>query len=183
VSEESVKVASLVEKLAGWVESQPEYPYLFLADRGRRKRAATIVAKRLLLIPAITPDPNSVDRATYRKQNRAVQKFVAGMKTQMSEKAARQERQAAKMKQRYAALSMERTHELALKFNAEFDRRVAMLEAARAELAAAEAAQYDGDEFQYADEDGPLTNMTLGAVVQEEGAVDEGDTVDSLTLE
>jgi hypothetical protein len=174
VSEESVKVASLVEKLAGWVESQPEYPYLFLADRGRRKRAASIVAKRLLLIPAITPDPAGTDRATYRKQNRTVQHMVAGFKTQMSEKQARQQRAAEKMKRRYAALSMERAHELALGFNAEYDRRLAMLAAAQAELEAAEAAQYEGDEFQY--EEGTFT--------PEEGAVDvEADTVDSLTLE
>lgn len=51
MTEEQVKVSSLVERLAAWCEQQPEYPYLFLADRARRRRAATIVSRTLLTLP------------------------------------------------------------------------------------------------------------------------------------
>lgn len=151
MSEESVKVASLVEKLAGWVEAQPEYPYLFLADRARRKRAARIVAERLLLIPAIKPDPAGTDRATYRKQNQAVSHVVGGFKAKMSKHEQRMAADALKMKHRYAALGIERAHELALRFNAEFDQRVAMLAEMQRQVdeGVSPEPDYDGPAFEY----------------------------------
>jgi hypothetical protein len=145
VSEESIKVASLVEKLAGWVAQQPEYPYLFLADRGRRKRAARIVANRLLLIPSITPDPGTVDRETFRKQQRAVNGFVGGMKTKMSKSEQRMLAQAEKSRRRYQSLSVERAHELALREDQERTAQRLAIEAMEAELAKAAEQQPEVD--------------------------------------
>jgi hypothetical protein len=160
-STESVKVASLVEKLAAWVEAQPEYPYLFLADRGRRKRAASIVAKRLLLIPAIEPDPKGVDRETYRKQSRAVNHMVGGYKAKMSKREERIWREARKTRARYAGLSLERAHELALRFNEEFDRRAALL--VEMQAAVDEGSPYEGEGFEYAEaEDGSGSADAVG---------------------
>lgn len=147
MSEESVKVASLVEKLAGWVEAQPEYPFLFLADRGRRKRAATIVARRLLLIPTIAPDPNGVDRETAQKRDAAIKKVIGGFKTQMSEKQRRELAKAEAMRRRYGKLSIERAHELALRLNADVDAQANMV--AEMERLVADGEAYDGPEFEY----------------------------------
>ena len=162
MSEESIRVASLVEKLAGWVQQQPEYPYLFLADRGRRKRAARIVANRLLLIPSITPDPGTVDRETFRRQQRAVNHAVGGFKTKMSKREQRMLREAEKSRRRYTALSVERAHELALREDQERTAQRLMVEAMEAELAKAAEEQHEVDLSQ--------------AVVLEEGEQDGVDT-------
>lgn len=151
MSEESVKVASLVEKLAGWCEQQPEYPYLFLADRARRKRAARIVAERLLLIPSIKPDPAGVDRASSAKQQADVKRVVGKMKTNIHRRITKAEAKAQKDRARYMRLSLERAHELALRFNELYDQEVERRALAIAEMErlVAEGQNYEGPEFEY----------------------------------
>jgi hypothetical protein len=145
MSEESIKVASLVEKLSAWVANQPEYPYLFLADRARRKRAARIVAERLLLIPSITPDPSGVDRATHRRQQAAVNGYVGGIKTKMSKRQQRMLADAEKSRKRYMRLSVERAHELALRVDQEMTAQRLAVEAMEAELEKAAEEQHEVD--------------------------------------
>ena len=145
MSEESIKVASLVEKLSAWVSQQPEYPYLFLADRARRKRAARIVAERLLLIPSIEPDPAGVDRASHRRQQQAVSQVVGGFKTQMSKRQERMLRDAEKSRRRYMSLSVERAHELALRVDQQLTAQRLAVEAMEAELEKAAEAQHEVD--------------------------------------
>lgn len=145
MSEESIKVASLVEKLAGWVSQQPEYPYLFLADRARRKRAARIVAERLLLIPSITPDPGTVDRETFRRQQRAVNQAVGGFKTKVSKRQQRMLAEAEKSRRRYMRMTVERAHELALREDAERTAQRLLIAAMEAELEKAAEEQHEVD--------------------------------------
>ena len=102
---EQQQVSALVERLAAWVEQQPEYPMLFLADRAKRKRAATIVAKRLMLLPSV---PAEVSRSDRRQAQARLQGLIRPYKVAMSKRSQRQRAEAEKQRRRYARLSQER---------------------------------------------------------------------------
>lgn len=151
MSEEGVRVAALVEKLAAWVEQQPEYPYLFLADRGRRRRAARIVANRLLLIPTVAPDAAAVDRKSQRDAQRRVIKLVSKAKRDWSKRQNRLMAKAQRDRARYARLGDERRAVLEERARVVRERQAEMVAAMEAELekaqqeAATEAAIMEGD--------------------------------------
>lgn len=108
---EAETTTELVERLGRWVEQQPEYPFLFLADRQRRRRAARIVAYRLMVLPSVPAE--SPGRANYRKQAHAIGKQVSKFKVQMSAKAAKQRAKAERDRRRNARLSQRRLMEVA----------------------------------------------------------------------
>jgi hypothetical protein len=120
MSEEKA-VSELVERLSRWVVQQPEYPYLFLADRGRRKRAARVVAYRLLILPSAPPQPEAANRANIRRvkqgQSQAIGAMVGKVKKKVSRLEAKQQRDRA----RYRRLGVRRAAELAFAENAARD--------------------------------------------------------------
>lgn len=127
---EQVSTAALVEKLAGWVEQQPEYPMLFAADRALRRRAARIVAYRLMVLPTVPASgPNRAERRAARER---VATMVGDFKTKLSKRQQRLAREQQKMRDRYARLSAARIQELvdraysdAYETNAKYDKLAA----------------------------------------------------------
>ena len=104
-------VSDLVERMAGWVEQQPEYPILFLADRARRRRAARIVAYRLMVLPAVpatSPGRKNIRAATQQTKDR-----MGSFMTQLSKRRERLKHKAERDRARYRRLSMRRAIELA----------------------------------------------------------------------
>jgi hypothetical protein len=113
---ETKAVSDLVERLAGWVEQQPEYPLLFLADRPRRRRAARIVAYRLMVLPAVpaTSPGRANIRSAVRGQTGRMGKFMG----QLSKRRERLKHKAERDRARYRRLSMRRAVELAYREDA-----------------------------------------------------------------
>ena len=106
-------VSDLVERMAGWVEQQPEYPILFLADRARRRRAARIVAYRLMILPAVPS--TSPGRKNIRTNAKFVGKRMGSMMANMAKRRERLKHKAERDRARYRRLSMRRAAELAFK--------------------------------------------------------------------
>jgi hypothetical protein len=138
--DERTAVRDLVERLGAWVEQQPEYPYLFLADRQRRKRAATIVAHRLLILPAVPA--GKANRKVKRGATKNVQRQIGGFRTSISRRRERMLTKALRDQRRYRRLSYERSWELALRENSARDALAAAI-AAEAEAAQANEPQED----------------------------------------
>lgn len=111
--DERQQVSSLVERLGAWVVQQPEYPYLFLADHARRKRAATIVAKRLMLLPVQPPETEYANRKERRDYNARVTGAIGQVRTNLSRKRERMQAKAERDRRRFRRLSMLRLMELA----------------------------------------------------------------------
>lgn len=110
-TEESAMV-SLVEKLAAWVEAQPEYAVLFLAGRARRRRAARIVAYRLFILPTVKPQ-TEWNRKSARKAVRTVRKMNGAKLARFKRRNARLEQKYQTQFERYARMSVRRMNRLA----------------------------------------------------------------------
>lgn len=104
-------VNDLVERLAAWLEQQPEYPVLFLADRRTRRRAARIVAYRLMTLP--TASPQGMNRAETRKVVKRVKREAGRARAGLSARRQRLLLQAERNKRRYLRLQEERLLDLA----------------------------------------------------------------------
>jgi len=117
VAEEEKVVSELVERLSRWVVQQPEYPYLFLADRGRRKRAARVVAYRLLILPSAPPQPEAANRANVRKVKQAQGAMIGQVMGSVKKKVRRIEAKQERDRNRYRRLGMRRAAELAFAEN------------------------------------------------------------------
>lgn len=111
-SEQSA-VTSLVERLAGWVEQQPEYAFLFQADRARRRRAARIVAYRLFILPTMPPDVNGWNRKTARSVMQGMKKVNGRKLARLKARRAREEAKYQTQFERYARLSVKRMNQMA----------------------------------------------------------------------
>ena len=98
------------EKLTNWLQQQPEYPVLFLADRPARRRAARSLAKAVLTIP--TAEHEGPNRRERRKLYVAQTRAIGQLKTELSKRQQRMMREAEKQRRRYARLSEERLVEL-----------------------------------------------------------------------
>lgn len=109
---EQQAVTALVEKLAAWVEQQPEYPFLFQADRARRRRAARIVAYRLFILPTVAPQTEWNRKAIRSALSR--KRVLNGRKlSQLKRRRAREEQKYTTQFERYARMSVRRMNQLA----------------------------------------------------------------------
>lgn len=115
MTDEPRAVSELTERLARWVEQQPEYPFLFLADRARRRRAARIVAYRLFVLPAVPSQ--SPGRANIRASQRAAKKRMGQFMGKLSARRQRELHKAKMGQRRFRRLSMQRTIDLAFREN------------------------------------------------------------------
>lgn len=109
--DEQRAVSDMVERLAGWCEQQPEYPILFLADRQRRRRAARIIAYRLMILPAVPA--TSPGRKNIRAQRKAIHRRMGQFTGKLNARRARLEAKALRDQRRHRRLSMLRLIDLA----------------------------------------------------------------------
>jgi len=110
---EQTAVTALVERLAAWVEQQPEYPFLFQADRARRRRAARIVAYRLFILPTVAPDTSGWNRSTARAALKKVKSLNGRKLARLKRRRAREEQRYQTQFERYARMSAKRMNDLA----------------------------------------------------------------------
>lgn len=109
--DEGRAVSDLVERLAGWVEQQPEYPLLFLADRPRRRRAARIIAYRLMVLPSVPS--TSPGRANIRVGRKRISRKMGEFTGKLNAKANRDRAKAIRDRNRSRRRSIKRAFDLA----------------------------------------------------------------------
>ena len=124
---ERTAVRDLVERMGGWLEQQPEYPFLFLADRQRRRRAASIVAKRLMTLPAVPA--GTANRATRRGVQKQATKNLGRVLGGLKAKRQRQLAKALRDQRRYRRLGYQQAFDRALQEDVARDQLIAALAA------------------------------------------------------
>lgn len=97
-------------KLTNWLQQQPEYPLVFLADRPQRRRAARSLAKHILTLPS--REASGTNRAETRSTVKAVGKSVGQMNAKLSKRSQRLRAKAERDRQRFARLSEARQEDL-----------------------------------------------------------------------
>lgn len=114
-------LSTLEQKLGKWLPQQPEYPFLFLADRKTRRQAARLVAKRVFILPTVpvqtyVDDKGDEHRVPNRKERREMTQMyrrqLGAANTKVSKRARRIELRNEKVRRRYARLSARRANEL-----------------------------------------------------------------------
>lgn len=108
---ERVSETTLSERATAWLQQQPEYPVLFLADRRTRRRAAGMLADVFFTLP--TTGPHTTNRKLRRQELADMKRVVGKVRTKMSRRQQRLLHDAMRQRARFGRMSVRRMEELA----------------------------------------------------------------------